>query len=161
LRAADANHLISTGGLLYLDWNSGIDWRTIFGLPNISLANVHIYSDGDRSMMPTVASWARTNNKPFVNEEFGFKQEMGDQARAEAFRDVYEHSRAGNAAGVIFWNLGAEIGPWSHDVGPQTPITWETVRDNAPGSCREASPSDLNMVDTYQEVSIHEPRGGI
>jgi hypothetical protein len=161
LRAADANHLISAGGLLHLDWNSGIDWRTILGLPNISLASVHVYSGGDRSIMPTVASWARVNNKPFVNEEFGFKQGMGDQVRAEAFRKVYEQSRAGNAAGVIFWNLGAEVGPWSHDVGPQTPITWEAVRDNAPGRCRGASPSAISRVDTYQEESIHEPRGGV
>jgi hypothetical protein len=160
LRAADANHLISAGGLLYLDWSSGIDWRAILGLPNISLASVHVYSGGDRSMVPMVASWARVNNRAFVVEEFGFEQEMGDRTRADAFRNAYEHSRAVGAAGVIFWNLGAEIGSWSHDVGPQTPITWQTVRDNAPGRCRGMSPSVISMADMYQKEGIHElPRG--
>ena len=33
IRSKDSKHLISSGGLLQLDWNSGIDWQAIFSQP--------------------------------------------------------------------------------------------------------------------------------
>jgi hypothetical protein len=45
LRAADRNpsHLICTGGRNQLDWNGGIDWKTIFKLPTTDVVAVHAY----------------------------------------------------------------------------------------------------------------------
>jgi hypothetical protein len=133
LRAGDPHHLISSGGLLFLDWNSGIDWRRIFSLPNIQMAAVHVYSAGDRSVVPTVAKWARqpSVNIPFVIEEFGMKQGDDDAARASYFRDIYSLATRYATIGALFWNLGPELGQGSCDVGPQTPRVWTAVRECA------------------------------
>jgi hypothetical protein len=133
LRAGDPNHLISSGGLLYLDWNSGIDWKTIFNLPNIKMAAMHVYSKGDESVLPTVSEWARqpSVNIPFVIEEFGMKQGTDDTARAQWFRKIYSLAARYASVGALFWNLGPELYSGSCDVGPQTPAVWKVVRECA------------------------------
>ena len=64
---------ISSGGLFYLNEpDCGIDWKSIFSLPHINMAAVHVYSDHDRNItMPMVAQWASNHLKPFMVPEQG------------------------------------------------------------------------------------------
>jgi hypothetical protein len=134
-KAADPNHIVSTGGFLSLDWNSGIDWRAIGMLPAIDLLAIHVYSDNDRNITePAVAAWALENGKAWFVEEFGETQSVGDAWRAGYFRSVIAQARANGSAGVAFWNLGPEVVGGSHDVNPSTPLTWGTVKTAAPTS---------------------------
>ncbi|UVI31987.1 glycoside hydrolase family 5 protein [Paenibacillus spongiae] len=133
LHQSAPKQLISSGGLSYLDWNSGVDWEAIFSAPNIDIAAVHVYSEGDLNItVPTVAQWAKDHNKPLLNEEFGKQQSMGDAARADYFQTVYDTSRQYELAGVALWNFGPEIVDHSYDVNPGTPLTWQTVLNNSP-----------------------------
>ena len=133
LRSDDVgHHLISTGGLSFLNGDYGIPWQDIFALPTIDLAAIHVYSDGDRDItVPNVAAWAQQNDKPFIIEEFGFQQKLGDAARAAAFTDILRRAHAADAAGIGFWNLGPEIAGQSYDVSAATPLTWAAVRQGA------------------------------
>ena len=134
LYAADPNHLISSGGLSYLNEpGCGIDWRSIFSLPHINMAAIHVYSDNDQKItIPMIARWAASNLKPFTVEEFGFKQGDGDTTRASEFQNIYNLGKQYNAAAMIFWNLGTEISSSSYEVNPNTPFTWNTIIQNAP-----------------------------
>lgn len=134
LRAADPNHLISSGGFLHLnDPKSGIPWKAIFGLPNIAMAAVHVYSDpkiqnnDDVQAAMAVAEWARRQNLPFTIEEFGAVQSVGDAARADLYERRYTLGSLTGSVATVFWNLGAEDRGDSHDVGPQTPEAWAAV----------------------------------
>jgi hypothetical protein len=123
------HHLISIGGLSYLNIDSTIPWQALYDLPYNSLVAIHIYSDGDRTVtLPMVAAWAQERNKPLLIEEFGFRQELGDQTRAEAYRNMYQQQQINHMSGTIFWNLGPEVAPNSFDVNPSTPLTWATVQ---------------------------------
>ncbi len=134
LYAADPHHLISSGGLSYLnESNCGIDWQSIFSLPHINMATIHVYSDEDRSItMPMVSQWATSNQKPFVVEEFGFQQGSSDATRASEFQNMYSLGKQYSAAAIVFWNLGPEVGPSSYEVNPGAPLTWSTIIHNAP-----------------------------
>ena len=129
LHAADrGHHLISSGGLLYLDPGSGIDWESIFSLPCIDLASIHVYSTWDQdNAVPMVSRWAVRHSKPFVIEEFGFDQSAyTDLQRSVRYAGIYTLSLRYNAAGIAFWNLGP--GGGGFDASPQTPAVWKTVR---------------------------------
>lgn len=134
LHEVDPNHLISTGGLSYLNEKGcGIDWQSIFKLPTIGLTAIHVYSDGDRNTtVPLVGKWAEGHNKPFTVEEFGFKQDIGDVARADAYNQQYQLFKKYNAKTIIFWNMGTEVAPTSYEVSQNTPLTWNTVIKNSP-----------------------------
>ncbi|MBA3824108.1 MAG: hypothetical protein H0X24_09455 [Ktedonobacterales bacterium] len=134
LRTVDSgHHLISTGGLSFLNGDYGIPWQDIFALPTIDLAAIHVYSAGDRDItLPNVAAWSAQNDKPFVIEEFGFQQKLGDAARAAAFADILARARTAKAAGVGFWNLGPEVADKSYDVSAATPLTWDALQKGAP-----------------------------
>lgn len=134
LYMADPHHLISSGGLSYLnESNCGIDWQSIFSLPHINMATIHVYSDNDRNItMPMVSQWAASNQKPFVVEEFGFRQGDGDATRASEFEHMYTLGKQYGAAAIVFWNLGPEEDPTSYEVNPNTPLTWNTIIQNAP-----------------------------
>lgn len=134
LHAADPNHLISSGGLSYLnESHCGIDWQSIFSLPHIEMATIHVYSANDRNItMPLVSAWAASARRPFVIEEFGFLQGDGDATRAAEYQNMYSLGKQYGAAAIIFWNLGPEIGPSSYEVSPATPLTWRTIIQNAP-----------------------------
>lgn len=120
--------LRTSGGLLQLDWDSGIDWRAISSLPGSDISTVHAYSDADLvTTMPVVAAAAIAANRPWVLEEFGFPVETGDRARAARFRDVFRRAARLQAAGWGFWNVGPQTHD-SFDVGPQTPLTAAMVR---------------------------------
>ncbi|MDQ2902312.1 MAG: glycoside hydrolase family 5 protein [Chloroflexota bacterium] len=134
LYAADPHHLISSGGLSYLnESHCAIDWQAIFSLPHINMATIHVYSDNDRAItMPMVDQWATGNLKPFMIEEFGFQQGDSDTARSSEFQNMYTLGKQYHVTAMIFWNLGPEIKSTSYEVSPNTPLTWRTVIQNAP-----------------------------
>jgi len=124
--------LRSSGGLLQLDWDSGIDWRSIMALPGSDVCSIHVYGDGDKnSTLPAVANYCRRLGKPWITEEFGMHAGIGDATRASWFTSVYDAQRRYGSAGAGFWNAGPQVGD-TYDVGAQTPLTAAVVRKNAP-----------------------------
>jgi hypothetical protein len=129
-KSLDTNHILSSGGLLQLDWDSGIDWKAIFGLSSMDICSIHNYSSNDSTKTtPAVAAHCASIGKPWINEEFGWVQSIGDSTRAANYRAMYDRQRTYNSAGAAFWNLGPEVTGASHDVNQQTPLTWAVVRD--------------------------------
>jgi len=132
------NILINTGGLLHLNGNSGIDWQTIFALTSDEVCSIHNYSAGDSNVTtPNIATYCQAHGKPWVTEEFGFSQTLGDSTRATDFQTMYDLQQQHNAAGVAFWNLGLEVvgvngKTDTYDVNANTPLTLQTVIKNAP-----------------------------
>jgi hypothetical protein len=137
-RANDSRHLVSTGGLLQLAWDSGIDWRSIFALANDDVCSIHDYSTADQTVTtPAVAAYCASIGKPWITEEFGWDQAVGDATRAADFSAMYGLNVRYSAAGVGFWNLGTTVAGTAgvgatHDVNPSTPLTWAVVGANAP-----------------------------
>jgi endo-1,4-beta-mannosidase len=125
LRMADPNHIITAGGLLQYSWG-GVPWQQIFDVTD--LGTVHVYSAGDEGYLPTIASYCAGKGKPWIIEEFGFEQSMGDSSRATSFSRVYGEAKS--ASGVAFWNLGPEVKPDTYDVNAQTPLTLAAVQAN-------------------------------
>jgi mannan endo-1,4-beta-mannosidase len=123
--------LINTGGLSYLDFSSGIDWKTIFSLPANAFCDIKTYG-GMLAWAPTATAYCQSIGKPVVVEEFGWTQGMGDAARAQSFATMYTKLRALHVAGMAFWNLGYQLAPTSYEVNPSTPDTFATVVANAP-----------------------------
>ena len=122
--------LLTTGGLMQLDWDSGIDWQTLMALPNNHVPSIHIYSDADRrTTVPAFAARAAQLGKPWLNEEFGAPAAIGDEARAALFTSTYQLTRSYRAAGNGLWNVGPETTN-THDVGPQFPLTFAAVRNS-------------------------------
>ena len=124
--------LRTAGGLLQLNWDSGVPWRQIFALPGNDLAAIHVYGGGDlRVTVPEVADWSRATGTPWLIEEFGFDAKIGDRERAAGFRSVITSARAAAVAGVGFWNLGTQTSH-TYDVGPQFPVVFAAVHDMSP-----------------------------
>lgn len=137
LAATGSRAVRTSGGLLQLSWNSGIDWRTIMSDPNNQICNIHDYSQADQNYTPTVASYCAGLNKPWITEEFGFNQTDGDNTRASEFQGMYDLQKTNHAAGVAFWNLGTEVvgvngKTETFDVNSSTPLTMQVVQQNAP-----------------------------
>lgn len=123
------HHLIQSGGLLFLNWNSGIDWQSIFSLPHINIASIHSYSDGDRqTTIPSVSAWAKQRNIPFMIDEFGFLQSLGDSIRADSYKQTFQLVKDYGIAGVVFWNLGPEVKSQTYDVSSSTPNTLQAIK---------------------------------
>ncbi len=135
----DRNHVLSPGGLYQLGWNSGIDYQTVFAIPDLDVCAVHAPASGGDAKL--TADYCAGLGKPWIWEEFSQPQKIGDQARADWFQTVYDRARDWNAAGVSFWNLGTGLGANNSDVGPQTPLTWNTVVVNASRRSAIDSPS--------------------
>src|SRR2546427_195716 len=90
LRSAMPNHVIESGGLLNIDTDNGIDWRSIMADANNQVCAIHVYSSTDASVtLPNVANYCAQIRKPWIVEEFGFTQALGDPERAEAFQGRY------------------------------------------------------------------------
>jgi len=125
-RAPD--QLLTTGGLLYLDWDSGIDWRSIMALPHNDVFTIHLYSSQDlRVTMPQVAEAATAAGRPWLVEEWGANALIGDDARAEQFWTSVGMAMTDGSAGFGFWN----VGPGTHDtfdLGPQFPQVFRAIR---------------------------------
>ncbi|MFY9588486.1 MAG: cellulase family glycosylhydrolase [Actinomycetota bacterium] len=150
-RAIDPNHLLSPGGLLHLDWEerygnpsgSGVDWQAIFALDLNDVPAIHNYSlnatPATDFTSPKIAPYCAQIGKPWITEEFGFKQFEDDQTRSAHYQAVYDIQAQYGSAGVAFWNLGNEVvppgvEPTTFDVNPNTPLTWAVVQANAPAS---------------------------
>lgn len=124
--------LINSGGLGYLNEpTAGIDWRSIFSLPDNAFCDIKTYG-GMQAWAPTAAAYCHALGKPVVVEEFGWQQGMGDAARAQLFDTMVAQLHTFGAAGLAFWNLGYQIGPTSYEVNPSTPDTFAAVVRNAP-----------------------------
>jgi hypothetical protein len=146
-KRTDPLHLLSNGGFIHLDWEerfgnpngSGIDWRAIFALPANDVPSIHTYpalpSVADDFQSPKVAAYCASIRKPWLTEEFGLEQSVGDTVRANWFADVYGIQSTRRSSGAAFWNLGPELpsSGASFDVNPGTPLTWNVVRSNTPG----------------------------
>ncbi len=135
LHTADhGHHLIEAGGLIHLNQSGcGIDWQSIYALPYVRAATIHVYSSNDQSITaPMVSAWAASKGYPFEIQEFGFQQGVGDAVRAGDYQTVYNLARTSSAAMTIVWNLGQELAPTSYEVNPNTPLAWQTVISNAP-----------------------------
>jgi hypothetical protein len=84
-----------------------------------------------------VAAYCAGIGKPWITEEFGWPQSVGDAVRASDFIGMYGLQRTYAAAGAGFWNLGSQVVgingvAASYDVNPNTPATWAAVVANAP-----------------------------
>jgi endo-1,4-beta-mannosidase len=131
--AADPNHLLSSGGLLHLDWRSGLDWRSIFSLRNSHVCSIHAYSPGDfKTSLRRVDSYCDRLDKPWILEEFGWRRAIGDRERARRFARTYRSLMRRDAAGGAFWNLGGERDSGTFDVNRSTLATFRAVRRAAP-----------------------------
>lgn len=129
--AVAPGQLLTAGGLSQLDWQSGIDWRTIFSLPHNDVNALHVYAPGDSSTtIPNVAAFSKAEGKPWIIEEFGYPASLPDAERADKYREMYEVAERNNAAGTGLWNVGAQTAD-TYDVGPQFPRTFGVVRANA------------------------------
>jgi CSLREA domain-containing protein len=160
-KAHDPNHLVTSGGLLHIDWEevygdadgSGIDHEAIFALPNQDVLSIHNYfpafppTSANDAKTPKIAAAAASTGKPWITEEFGFTQAPIDTStdpdsvytesdRADWYQGIYDTQLSPPvgvpSAGVAFWNLGPEVAGASHDVNPDTPATWAVVRANSP-----------------------------
>ena len=132
-KALDPNHLTSSGGFLQIDWNSGIDWKTIWSDANSDVCSIHDYSNNDQTITtPAVSSYCGSIGRPWITEEFGWDQSTGDATRAQDYAGMYALQRTFHAAGVGNWNLGTQVGGSTYDVNPNTPKTWAVVLSNAP-----------------------------
>jgi hypothetical protein len=134
LKAKAPTKLVTSGGLLYLDWSSGIDWQAIFSLADINMATLHIYSDPDRNTTaPMVKAWLDSNPMPYFQEEFGRNQNAyaSDALRAAALQVDYTIAADMGAAAQAFWNLGPQVGGDTFDVNTSTPAAFAVVQNNA------------------------------
>ncbi len=125
-RAPD--QLLTTGGLLYLDWDSGIDWQSIMELPHNDVFTIHLYSSPDlRVTMPQVAAAAAVAGRPWLVEEWGANAMIGDDARAEQFWTSVGMAMTHGSAGFGFWNVGPGTQD-TFDLGPQFPQVFRSIR---------------------------------
>lgn len=119
--------LLTTGGFLFLDWNSGIDLPGIMNLPHNDVFTIHVYSEGDlRQTIPAVSAEARRSGRAWMVEEWGQNSNVGDEARADRFRTVVLAARSHRSAGFGFWNVGTGTAD-TFDLGPQFPQVFKAI----------------------------------
>ena len=147
LRNADGgHHLITAGGFNHMEDESAALpwWRLIYSLPTNDLGAFKTYSQRDISFMGTIAAYAKTINKPILDEEFGMPQNIGDSlysgssyndvetSRATFFDTVYKTGEALGVTGFIFWNMGCELKTDGYEINPNTPAVWQVIKKHAP-----------------------------
>ena len=145
----DPNHLIASGGFIFMDDpHCGIPWRRIFSLPHINIASIHAYAgkpDGvATAAYKYVGGWANRHHIPFMVEEWGYKQALGDAVRARLYQDNYNIGVRYKAVGMLFWNWGGETmqndgSKTAMDVNPSTPLTCAVVSRNCKERTEQAS----------------------
>lgn len=133
LHSVAPKQLISCGGFIQMSWNSGINWKEIFAMPNIHIPNVHLYGD-ELSAFPEIANWCKTQKRPIYIEEFGMERTVstGDSKIAEHYRTIFSLKKTYNAVGIGFWNFGPQTTFPTYDVNESLPQTWELIKQNAP-----------------------------
>jgi hypothetical protein len=123
--------VINTGGLGYLNEpKSGIDWKAIFSLSTNAFCDIKTYG-GMQAWAPTAVDYCRKIGKPVIDEEFGWRQQLGDSQRAHLFAQALAELRSEHVAGLAFWNLGYELAPGSFEVNPSTPLTFSVIQRSA------------------------------
>ncbi|MDO8306971.1 MAG: cellulase family glycosylhydrolase [Actinomycetota bacterium] len=124
--------LATAGGLSHLDWDSGIDWARIYALPGNDVCAVHVY--GHRSLRKAItpmADYCSRLGKPWIMQETGVPQRIGDAARAAWLTTVLRRSWRNGAAGVGVWNIGDETvaeSAGTYDISPGTPLAWTALQ---------------------------------
>jgi len=149
LKELDPNHIVSSGGFSYLDWDSKIPWQTIMDDPNDAICDVEINAFTDLSVtIPKVtqhckgkpwllAAWSSCLKKaPDSPNDINYAKD--DPAMAAHARDMYDlvlgkavlgAQPAMPAVGSVVWNLGATASLPTCDIGPQTPDTLQVLKD--------------------------------
>jgi hypothetical protein len=130
-RAAGTAVPAFTGGLGYLNFDSGIDWKTIFANPDNAVCGIKTYGRMI-DFVPTVADYCNGMGKPIIDEEFGWQQSTADAARAAQYTDTMQRLRGSGVDGALFWNLGYELKPQSYEINPSTPLAFAAVQAAAP-----------------------------
>lgn len=132
LHTVSPDQLISCGGLIFLDYDSGIDWKSIFALPNIYLPAIHVYGNATKAIVPSISAWCKANNKPLFIEEFGMEKTSSDSEISKYFQEIYTITKSNNLVGACFWNYGPQTTRNSFDINEATtPLTLNTVRINS------------------------------
>ena len=62
---------------------------------------------------------------------YSHPQGIGNQVRAQFYQQAYTEGMQPDDAGIGFCNLGSGSGANKDNVGPQTPLTWRVVMNNA------------------------------
>jgi len=147
LRKSDGkHHLITAGGFNHMEDETPQTpwWQQIYSLPNNDLLAFKTYSQADLNLISSISAFAKELGKPYVDEEFGIPQSMGDArytggvyngirtSRAQFFEDVYNLGEENGVDGFVFWDLGCELGDKSYQVGPRTPAVWHVIQEHAP-----------------------------
>ena len=147
LRKSDGkHHLITAGGFNHMEDETPQTpwWQQIYSLPNNDLLAFKTYSQDDLNLISSISAFAKELGKPYVDEEFGMPQSMGDArytggvyngirtSRAQFFEDVYNLGEENGVDGFVFWDLGCELGDKSYQVGPRTPAVWHVIQEHAP-----------------------------
>lgn len=127
--------LVNSGGLGYIDFDSGIDWKAIFSLRNNQICSIKTYGQM-LDFAPTVAQFCQNAGKPFIDEEFGWKQSDGDDQRARDFAHTATMLHALHFSGWAFWNLGWQVAPTSYEVNPHTSRAFAAVQHASPDYLR-------------------------
>jgi hypothetical protein len=117
---------VNTGGLGYLVFDSGIDWQAIFSLPTNAVCAIKTYGRMV-NFVAAVSSFCASRGKPWIDEEFGWQQSMGDAARAREFANTNRLVRDHQGSGELFWNLGYQVKPTTYDIGTMTPLAFAAV----------------------------------
>ncbi len=121
---------VSAGGLGYLAFDSGIDWRAIFSLSANDVCGIKTYGS-TIAAVPAVSDFCAGLRKPWIDEEFGWQQSIGDAERAQQFAATISLVRANGGSGELFWNLGFQVKPGTYDIGPATPLAFAAVQAGA------------------------------
>ena len=123
---------VNSGGLGYLVLDSGIDWQTIFALPDNAVCDIKTYGQMV-NFITKVSAFCGSHNKPWIDEEFGWQQALGDDFRARQFTTTNRQIRDHQGSGELFWNLGYQVKPTTYDIGTMTPLTFAAVVAGATG----------------------------
>lgn len=146
LRTKDPNHIISSGGLSYINYNSGIDWKTIMSDPNNQVCGVEINSSGDRNTsVPNVSGLCKQLGKPWFLAAWSscYQAGGGDLTNEPDIPHMTTHAQdmynvekgaapaAMPAIGSDFWNLAnSASNPGTCDLSPQFPAVWSVIQNN-------------------------------
>ena len=79
------------------------------------------------------SAFCASHNKPWIDEEFGWQQSLGDDFRARQFANTNRQVRDHQGSGEVFWNLGYQVKPTTYDIGTTTPLTFAAVVTAAQG----------------------------
>lgn len=99
----DPRHPITTGGLGELNWASGIDWQTIYALPNIDVAGVSVDTAEDAAIsLPRVARWANEHGKTWIVAPMSASLGDSDEQDAQTIDTITQVATNMGATGIWY-----------------------------------------------------------